>query len=161
MHFSTHSKNQGVFVISQVLFVCLGNICRSPLAEGIARHYDKEMRFDSAGLSGYHRGEAPCKGSKAIAQKYNISLEGITSRPIRYPKDDEFDLIVCMDSQNYQDLLELGFCQSKLKKLGDFGFGGEDVPDPYYYVGMEGFEKVYAMINQGVKNLLQTIKEER
>lgn len=148
-------------MIKSVLFVCLGNICRSPLAEGIARHYNQELNSDSAGLSGYHRGEKPCKGSQSIALKYNISLEGIVSRPIRYPKDNDFDLIICMDTQNYQDLLELGFCKEKVKKLGDYGFDGLDVPDPYYYVGMEGFERVYAMIEQGVKNLLEDLKEER
>ena len=148
-------------MIKSILFVCLGNICRSPLAEGIARHFEGEITFDSAGLSGYHRGERPCKGSQAVAQRHHISLEGITSRPIVYPQDDSFDLIVCMDSQNYEDLLELGFDKDKIKKLGDFGFGGEDVPDPYYYVGDEGFERVYAMISEGVKNLLESIKEER
>lgn len=142
-----------------MLFVCLGNICRSPLAEGIARHFEGGIVFDSAGLSGYHRGEKPCKGTQEIAQKHHISLEGITSRPIAYPKDDSFDLIVCMDSQNYEDLLERGFSKEKIKKLGDFGFGGEDVPDPYYYVGLEGFERVYVMISEGVKNLLESIKE--
>lgn len=148
-------------MIKSVLFICLGNICRSPLAEGIARHYNQELTFDSAGLSGYHRGEKPCKGSQSIAHKHNISLEGIVSRPIRYPKDNEFDLIICMDTQNYQDLLELGFCKEKVKKLGEYGFDGLDVPDPYYYVGVEGFERVYAMIEQGVKNLLESLKEER
>lgn len=148
-------------MIKSVLFVCLGNICRSPLAEGIARHYNQELIFDSAGLSGYHRGEKPCKGSQAIAQKNGILLEGITSRPIRYPKDDKFDLIICMDTQNYQDLLELGFDKEKVKKLGYYGFDDLDVPDPYYYVGSEGFERVFAMIESGVKNLLKSIKEER
>lgn len=141
--------------------MCLGNICRSPLAEGIARHYNQELSFDSAGLSGYHRGEKPCRGTQSIAKKNHISLEGIVSRPVRYPKDDEFDLIVCMDAQNYQDLLELGFEKGKIAKLGDYGFDGLDVPDPYYYVGIEGFERVYAMIDQGVRNLLQRIEEER
>lgn len=141
----------------RILFVCLGNICRSPLAEGIARDLDGSHSFDSAGLSGYHRGERPCKGSLAVAKKYGVSLEGIVSRPIRYPKDNDFDLIVCMDSQNFQDLLSLGFEREKIKKLGDFGFDGEDVPDPYYYVGMEGFERVYAMIKECTVNLLKTL----
>lgn len=145
-------------MIKSVLFVCLGNICRSPLAEGIARHYDPRGKYDSAGISGYHRGEKPCKGVVVIAKKNDISLEGITSRPIRYPKDNEFDLIVCMDSQNYQDLLELGFSKEKIKKLGDFGFRGEDVPDPYYYIGGEGFAKVFTMIESGVKEMLQTLE---
>lgn len=143
----------------RILFVCLGNICRSPLAEGIARELSKEHSFDSAGLSGYHRGEKPCRGSQAVAKKNGISLEGITSRPIRYPKDDEFDLIICMDSQNFQDLLDLGFSKEKIKKLGDFGYEGEDVPDPYYYVGDEGFERVYTMIKECTVNLLKTLKD--
>lgn len=99
----------------RILFVCLGNICRSPLAEGIARDLDRSHSFDSAGLSGYHRGERPCKGSLAVAKKYGVSLEGIVSRPIRYPKDNDFDLIVCMDSQIFKiySLLDLREKRSK------------------------------------------------
>lgn len=141
-----------------VLFVCLGNICRSPIAQAIARHYCQDEVFDSAGLSAYHQGEKPCVAMAEVAKKHQVSLEGIYSRPISFPKDDEFDLIVCMDSQNYQDLLELGFSPEKVKKLGDFGCDGEDVPDPYYFSNSEGFEKVYSMIKQCTVNLLETLK---
>lgn len=141
----------------KVLFVCLGNICRSPLALGIARSKTQSITFDSAGLSGYHRGESPCKGSQKIAKEYGVSLEGIYSRPVRYPKDDEFDLLVCMDSENYEALIDLGFEKSKIKKMGDFGRGGEDVPDPYYYVEMEGFRKVYLMLEECIERMIEEL----
>lgn len=143
----------------KVLFVCLGNICRSPLAQGVAEYLNTQYSFDSAGISGYHRGSSPCKGSLWVAQKHNVPLSHIKSRPVRYPKDNEFDLIIALDSNNERDLLEMGFAREKVKKLGDFGFGGLDVPDPYYYVGMEGFEKVYLMIEECVKNLLKELDE--
>lgn len=143
----------------KVLFVCLGNICRSPLAQGIAQKYSKHYVFHSAGISGYHRGSSPCKGSLYVAQKNDVDLSHIKSRPVRYPRDDEYDLIIALDSHNQQDLLEMGFEREKIKKLGDFGFDGLDVPDPYYYVGMEGFEKVYAMIEKCVLNLIRELDE--
>ena len=68
--------------------------------------------------------------------------------------DDRFDLIIALDSKNYKDILALGFAKQKVRKLGEYGLNGADVPDPYTYRDMEGFEAVYAMIERGVKNLL-------
>ncbi|WP_027327585.1 low molecular weight protein-tyrosine-phosphatase [Helicobacter pametensis] len=143
----------------KILFVCLGNICRSPLAQAIAQKYNQDHEFDSAGISGYHRGSPPCKGSQWVAREHNIPIMHITSRPVRYPKDDHFDLILALDTQNYQDLLAMGFEAHKVRKLGEFGFDGLDVPDPYYYTGMEGFERVYSMIETCVLNLIKEIND--
>lgn len=144
----------------KVLFVCLGNICRSPLAQGIAESMSKKHLFDSAGTSGYHRGSPPCKGSRWVAQKHNISLSHIKSRPVRYPDDNDFDLIIALDSNNQKDLLEMGFEKKKVKKLGDFGFNGLDIPDPYYYVGLEGFEKIFSMIESCLQVLIKELNDQ-
>lgn len=144
----------------KILFVCLGNICRSPLAQGIAENLSSKHSFSSAGISGYHRGSPPCNGSQWIAQSHGISLTHIKSRPVRYPQDDEFDLIIALDSNNERDLLEMGFCREKVKKLGDFGFDGMDVPDPYYYTEKEGFKQIYIMIERCIQNLLKDLDGE-
>lgn len=144
--------------VSSILFVCLGNICRSPLAEGVAREFIKKynlsLKVDSAGTSGWHIDEEPCAGSREVAKKHNFSIDNLRGRRVSVYADDVFDLIIALDSSNYKDLLQLGFDKSKVKKLGDFGLKGADVPDPYSYKDLEGFEKVYQMIAFCVKNLL-------
>ena len=143
-----------------ILFVCLGNICRSPLADGIAnkiaREKNLELYIDSAGTSDWHKGEAPCENSQIVAKKYGVDISGLKSRPI-CPQDlKEFEIVVAMDEQNKKDLLSYGF--KNVYKLGDFGgFGGKDVPDPYYFVGFKGFEVVYEMIDKAVKDLLEKV----
>ncbi|CAM3404223.1 low molecular weight protein-tyrosine-phosphatase [Helicobacter labetoulli] len=144
--------------ISSILFVCLGNICRSPLAEGVAwefiKKYNLSLKVDSAGTSGWHIDEEPCAGSRQVAKRHNFSIDDLRGRRVSVYADEAFDLIIALDSSNYKDLLQLGFEKSKVKKLGDFGLKGADVPDPYAYRDAEGFEKVYQMIAFCVKNLL-------
>ncbi len=140
-----------------ILFVCLGNICRSPLADGIANKYARELGLeiyiDSAGTSDWHKGETPCEQSIKIAKLNGVDISSLRSRPI-CPQDlKEFELVVAMDKQNRNDLLSYGFKNVKL--LGDFGgLGGEDVPDPFYFEGFSGFEKIYEMIDNGVGGIL-------
>lgn len=140
--------------LKSVLFVCLGNICRSPLAEGIAKNMsDKNvwnLRIESCGTSAFHRGESPHKYSILIAKKHGIDISMQKSRPINVYTDMEFDIIVAMDSQNKKDILALGFPKDKVVKLGDFA-DGIDVPDPYYYKNDKGFEEVYNLLT----NLLE------
>jgi protein-tyrosine phosphatase len=139
-----------------ILFVCLGNICRSPLAEGIARDYilkkGLDIKVDSAGTGSWHIGEAPCEGSQKIAKIKGIDISSHKARQITKKDLVEFELIVALDSKNYADLKAMG--AKNLVKLGDFGFNGEDVPDPYFFNGFEGFEKVYDMIEKCVKELI-------
>ena len=144
--------------MKSILFVCLGNICRSPIADGIANKIAKEenldLYIDSAGTSDFHKGSSPCENSQKVASKYGVNISGLKSRPI-VPKDlEEFEIIVAMDEQNKKDLLHYGF--KNVYKLGEFAdLENKDVPDPYYYRGFKGFELVYEMIEKGVKDLLR------
>lgn len=149
--------------VHSILFVCLGNICRSPLAEGIARHLAQKeslnLKIDSAGTSGWHIDEPPCAYSIAIAKKYKIDISQLRGRRVNVYGDDSFDYIVAMDRQNYQDLLSMGFKKEKVKLMGDFGLEGQDIPDPYHYKILEGFEKIYTMLEVAIKALYSTIKD--
>lgn len=146
-------------MVKSILFVCLGNICRSPLAEGIARDLAQKkglnIKVDSAGTSGFHIDEAPDARSIAIARKYGIDISNLKGRKVNAYSDKAFDLIVAMDGQNYRDLARFDF-GDKLVLMGDFGLNGRDIPDPYYG-GASGFENVYEMLNTSINILLDSI----
>lgn len=139
-----------------VIFVCLGNICRSPLAEGIAqdlnKKYDLGLRIDSAGTGSWHIGESPCENSQIIAKQKGIDISTLRARQVKKEDFSNFDLVIGLDSKNVADLKAMGCTNVKI--LGDFGYKGADVPDPYFFPGFEGFEKVYEQIEICVKNLL-------
>lgn len=145
--------------VKSLLFVCLGNICRSPLAEGIAREYAKkhniDLVVDSAGTSRNHEGEKPCDRSITVARKNGIDITHQRARQINSSDFSKFDMVIALDSSNYANLSKMG-CKN-LYKLGDFGANGADVPDPYYYSGYDGFDEVFSMIEGCVKNLIETI----
>lgn len=148
--------------MDRILFVCLGNICRSPLAHGIAEHIaDRRklaLHIDSAGTSDWHKGEAPCEYSIQIAERNHVDITQQRSRPVNKVDITSFDYIVAMDRQNKADLEALGFGTVHL--LGDFGdFQGEDVPDPYFFEGFEGFEHVYNMISLCVEDLIEKVED--
>ena len=154
------AKNLQSTIPKKICFVCLGNICRSPLAEGIAKHLyakikqDKpKIEFCSAGTSGFHNDEGIDSRSIAIARENGIDISHYTSKQVSPYRHSDVDLFVAMDRQNYATLLRLGFEPSKVVLLGDFGLGGEEVPDPYYG-GSDGFAKVYKMLEAGIANLL-------
>ena len=142
----------------KILFVCLGNICRSPLAEGVAQNIlEKEglnLVVDSAGTSNWHEGEAPCAHSIKIARQNTVDISQQKSRPITKQDIEDFDYVLAMDAQNKIDLENFGF--SNVHKLGDFGgYKGANVPDPYFFPGFKGFEKVFEMVNVCVKDFLE------
>ena len=153
----------------RILFVCLGNICRSPAAEGIMQDMiNKEglqnlFELDSAGLYGGHAGELPDKRMRVHANKrgYNLIHH---SRPVKVRDFEDFDLIVAMDDNNYYSLLKMAPTiedEKKIVKMIDFvkGFPNYDcVPDPYYE-GSEGFEIVLDLLEDGCRNLLDKIKK--
>ncbi len=142
----------------KILFVCLGNICRSPLAHGIAESYSKinnlNLEIDSAGTSGSHDGEAPCENSIKVAKLNNIDISKQISRQVTQEDFNYYDFVIGLDNSNIHNLKSMG-CEKPLL-LGDFGFNGDDVPDPYFYDGFEGFDKVYEMIDICVKNFLNS-----
>lgn len=146
--------------MKSIIFVCLGNICRSPIAEGCAKKYIKEcgveLEIDSAGTGSWHVGEAPCENSIIVAKQRGIDISTLRARQVTKKDFEKFDLVVALDDSNYNDLKALG--AKNLVKLGNYGYDGADVPDPYFFKGFEGFEKVYEMIDACTKNLLQEIK---
>lgn len=145
--------------VESILFVCLGNICRSPLAEGIARKlnadYNLGLKLDSAGTGSWHIGKPPCEGSIKVANMNGVDISGLRARQVKIDDNNAFDLILAMDNSNYNDLIALGFDESKLHKLGDFGWDGNDVPDPYYFSDFEGFERVYEMVSKCTLNFFR------
>ena len=142
--------------IKSILFVCLGNICRSPLAEGIAKNYIKEKNLnlviESAGTGHWHIGEAPCENSIKVGKLNGVDISKQKAQQVKKSDFKNFDLIVGLDDSNISNLKNLG-CKN-LIKLGDFGFNGECVPDPYFFDGFEGFDKVFEMIDICVRNLI-------
>ena len=142
--------------IKSILFVCLGNICRSPLAEGIAKNYIKEKNLnlviESAGTGHWHIGEAPCENSIKVGKLNGVDISKQKAQQVKKSDFKTFDLIVGLDDSNISNLKNLG-CKNPLK-LGDFGFNGECVPVPYFFDGFEGFDKVFEMIDICVRNLI-------
>jgi protein-tyrosine phosphatase len=149
--------------MKRILFVCLGNICRSPLAEGVAQKIISErgldIEVDSAGTSSWHEGENPCDHSIKVANMHGIDIASQVSRPVKEKDKQCFDHVVAMDGQNMKDLETHGFQNVHL--LGDFGgYGGADVPDPYFFPGFEGFEKVYSMIEHALNDFIDKVENE-
>ena len=142
--------------IKSILFVCLGNICRSPIAEGIAKNYIKEKNLnlviESAGTGHWHIGEAPCENSIKVGKLNGVDISKQKAQQVKKSDFKTFDLIVGLDDSNISNLKNLG-CKNPIK-LGDFGFDGECVPDPYFFDGFEGFDKVFEMIDVCVRNLI-------
>ena len=144
--------------MKSVIFVCLGNICRSPIAEGCAKKLVEESSLDitvaSAGTGSWHAGEAPCENSIKVCKNHNVDISKLKAS--QFTKEDiaSYDLVVALDDSNYNDLKSMGV--TNLVKLGSYGYDSEDVPDPYYFNGFEGFEKVFTMIDECVDNLLKT-----
>lgn len=140
--------------MKSILFVCLGNICRSSLAEGVAKRKVKEMgvdvQIDSAGLSRYHNGEAPCALSIRIAKDHGIDISQQHSQHVSEFDLPSYDLVIAMDESNKQELLGMGL--NNVKKLGDFGFLGKDVADLYYEPHKE--DEVWNMISHGIEKVL-------
>ncbi len=148
-----------------ILMVCLGNICRSPLAEGILRHLIEERGLshsivvDSCGTSSYHVGEPPHRGSQEVARQRGVSLQGIRSRQLVTADISSFDYLVAMDESNLRDIQHLdsrGEKDERMVLLLDYAADTDvqNVPDPFYE---GGFERVYDLIYRGCVGLLDHI----
>jgi protein-tyrosine phosphatase len=154
----------------RVLFVCMGNICRSPLAEGVFRHLVRQrglterFEIDSAGISGYHVGDPPDARSAEVARQRGIELSG-RARRLKRSDLDHYEYVLVMDSENRAGVDRLangGLVVAQVRYLREFDpeAGGElEVPDPYYG-GTTGFERVHDMVARSCERLLDLIVEE-
>lgn len=132
--------------------VCLGNICRSPLAEGILKSkVDPDKVFvDSAGTAGYHVGNPPDERSVAVARKYGLDISSQKCRRFSHHDFQEFDHIYAMDKSNFNNIIRLADDKEEERKvkllLDEVDLDHDEVPDPYYG-GTDGFEKVFQMVD--------------
>jgi protein-tyrosine phosphatase len=150
--------------VQKILFVCLGNICRSPVGEGIALHlireYQLEQQFqiDSAGTAGYHINQAPDPRTVANAHRYGVDLTSLRARQLKPTDLNYFDRIYVMDRSNYDDVVAMTQTREQIRKI-DYLLNliepGKNlpVPDPYY--GQEkDFEKVFQLIHSACRKML-------
>ena len=145
-----------------VLFVCLGNICRSPLAEGIFRHLTRHhadgqrLVIDSAGTGAWHQGEGPDPRSVAVAARHGIDISGQRARQVVAADFTRFDVILAMDGSNLSDLRRMAPARATAKVRLFLDAPPRDVPDPYYG-GADGFEAVFAMVEQGARRVAEEL----
>ena len=150
-----------------VLFVCMGNICRSPTAEGVFRKHvldaglDAEIESDSAGTHAYHTGEPADRRAQAAAARRGISLDGIRARRVRHDDFERFDYILAMDEDNLLVLQDSAPDEqrNKVKLFLEFAAAQREneVPDPYYG-GSAGFERVLDLVEEASQGLLETLR---
>jgi len=145
----------------KLLMVCLGNICRSPLAEGIMKekikHNNLDWEVDSAGTGAWHAGELPDPRSIKVAKQNNIDITDQRARQFCASDFNDFDLILAMDSSNYQNIIRLASTseqEKKVKMIMNFASPGRNVnvPDPYY--GDNGFDQVFNMLNEACEAII-------
>ena len=151
-----------------VLFVCAGNICRSPTAEWVFRRQVEErgigakFNIESCGTGGWHEGEQANRHSRRVAEARGVSMERHRARQVRREDFKKFDLILAMDSENLAALQRMnGAPDAKIRLLREFDPQPDDldVPDPYYG-GLDGFEKVFDIVERSCAALLDELQRE-
>lgn len=163
---SNVSKSANLKKTMKILMVCLGNICRSPLAEGIMKkkikEHDLAWEVDSAGTGSWHAGEKADERSIAVAAKYNIDINDQRARQLKAEDIQKYDLIFAMDSSNYRNIQSLTTSELEKEKvdlimnLVQPGYN-QNVPDPYY--NSDGFEEVYRMLDQACDKVIEHYSE--
>lgn len=153
----------------KILTVCLGNICRSPMAEGILRHLAQKrgisMETDSAGTSDYHVGEVPDRRAMAAMKRHGIDISDLHARQFVAADFERFDLILAMDASNLRDMLRLAPNAQLAAKAGLVmdhapGHSEREVPDPYFGSD-EGFDHVYRMLVDACSAVLDKVEAQR
>lgn len=153
---------------TRILFVCLGNIVRSPLGEALFRQHTEmaglaeKYEVDSAGTSAYHVGESPDSRMRQVAAEKGFEYDG-RSRQVEPSDLDEFDLIIAMDTTNQKNLVRMARSKEQAAKVqlmrayDPEGAHDTSVPDPYYG-GIQGFHNTYAIVDRSVKGLLEALE---
>lgn len=154
----------------RILFVCLGNICRSPSAEGVFRHLlsqrapDFAIEIDSAGTHDYHIGEPPDGRAVSAALRRSIDLSGLRARRVHEEDFERFDLILAMDEENLRELRQRAAPRhhARIRLMMEYAprAGRTGVPDPYYG-GAQGFEEVLDLLEEAAEGLLQELLSRR
>lgn len=150
----------------KVIFVCLGNICRSPMAEFICKHLLKtkyknlHLKISSAGTSDWNKGQPMHRGTAKKLEENNIEHEGFSSKKITKKMFDENDLIIVMDDSNYSDVTREFHNKSKIKKITEFlvenKFKYNEVPDPWY---TNNFDETYKILSESINNFLDKLEK--
>lgn len=152
----------------RVLMVCLGNICRSPMAEGVLRHLaesrNRSIEIDSCGTAGYHIGASPDYRAIDTMAKHGMDISELQARQFHVQDFSDFDLILTMDSSNHEDLIDLTNSDhqaNKVKMMLGYTFPNENkaVPDPYYGSD-DGFEHVYELLFEACNQMLDQLEAE-
>ncbi|MGR9114545.1 MAG: low molecular weight protein-tyrosine-phosphatase [Gammaproteobacteria bacterium] len=153
----------------RILFVCMGNICRSPTAEGVFakllsdQNMSHHFEIDSAGTHAHHVGEMPDQRAQKAAKERGIELQHIRARKVIFGDFDDFDYLLAMDGENYEILMSV--CpdenKHKIKYFLEYAphLGTREVPDPYFG-GQYGFEKVLDLVQEASIGFLNTLKEQ-
>ena len=156
--------------MKKIMFVCLGNICRSPVAEAVFNHLVDEMGLskkytaDSSGTSAYHIGADPDPRMQVTAEKNGVPMDH-QAQQFKKEHYDQFDIIFAMDSANYDDILKLTQnhkLRKKVHMLRDFDLKAiskpADVPDPYYRGGMGAFDEVYDIVDRSCREVIKQLE---
>jgi protein-tyrosine phosphatase len=156
--------------VTRVLFVCMGNICRSPTAEGVFKEFIRKYRLDgvvevdSAGTHGYHVGESPDTRTQRAAASRGYDLTNIRARKVAPQDLDYFDLVLAMDRHNVDSLLTISRPEhrKKIRLFMDYSknYDDDEVPDPYYGLG-HGFDLVLDMVEDAAKGLVDEIVQKQ
>lgn len=148
----------------KILMVCLGNICRSPIAQGILEEkikiYKLDWQVDSAGTSGWHDGEHPDRRAILESYKHNVDISNQISRKFTINDLDYYDHILVMDSANYQDVMKICKTESQKSKVNlitnfKYPYKNIAVPDPYYN---DKFDEVFQLLDDAIEGLIMAIR---